>query len=292
MKAFSEFEFTPRTFTRDGQCAQHGAYQETGGSISGREDRVRWFGCPACNKTEREAEEVEAKANEEQARQARIEARLNASGIPLAFRGRTFDNFLVEGAEMQHAVDVVREFALNFWSKHSKQGSFLVLGGVTGTGKSHLALAAAQQVMARGTAMYMDAMDLIRRVRGTWRRDSDKSEEEMIGLLGSIDLLIIDEVGVQRGTDDEQMIVFDVLNRRYRDNRATILLTNLDGRAFTEFMGPRVMSRLSERAQYVSFKWDDWRRRGMVPSADPRHRHATNANDPLPSAASIERRVG
>ncbi len=267
MKPFSEMGFAPKTFTRDGQCEQHGAYQETGGSISGREDRVRWFGCPACNKAEREAEELEAKAAEEAARQARIESRLNASGIPIAFRGRTFDNFKVENDDMQHAVDVVREFALNFWSKHAKQGSVLVLGGVTGTGKSHLALAAAQQVMSRGTAMYMDAMDLIRRVRGTWRRDSDKSEEEMLDLFGSIDLLIVDEVGVQRGTDDEQLILFDVINRRYRDNKATILLTNLAGAAFVEFMGPRVMSRLAERAQYVSFKWDDWRRRGIVPPA-------------------------
>ena len=194
-------------------------------------------------------------------RQQRIEARLNTSGIPLAFRGRSFDNFIIETAEMQVAVAVAREFSDNFWSKHAKVGSFLVLGGVTGTGKSHLALSVAQHVMARGTAMYMDAMDLIRRVRGTWRRDSEKSEEEMLALFGGIDLLIIDEVGVQRGTDDEQMILFDVVNRRYRDNRATILITNLDGKAFVDFMGPRVMSRMAERAQYVAFDWADFRRR-------------------------------
>ena len=115
--------------------------------------------------------------------------------------------------------------------------------------------------MMRGTAMYMDAVDLIRRVRGTWRRDSSKSEEEMFNLLGSIDLLIIDEVGVQRGTDDEQNVIFDVINRRYRDNRPTILLTNLDGKSLVEFLGPRVMSRLTERAQFLSFQWGDWRRR-------------------------------
>lgn len=267
MKAFNEMGFSPQTFTRPGQCDRHGEFVGTGGSLSGREDRVRWFGCPTCSKAERLTEAAEALAKDEAARQGRIEARLNACGIPMAFRGRTFDNFIVESADMQHAVDTAREFALNFWSKHAKEGSFLVLGGVTGTGKSHLALAVAQQVMQRGTAMYMDAMDLIRRVRGTWRRDSDKSEEEVLNLLGSISLLVIDEVGVQRGTDDEQMILFDVVNRRYRDNMPTILLTNLDGKAFIEFMGPRVMSRLSERAQYVSFKWDDWRRRDPAAAA-------------------------
>lgn len=261
MKAFFEQGFTPATFKRTGECERHGAFAETGGSLSGREDRVRWFGCPACNKAERDAEEAQARAVEESARQARIEARLNASGIPMAFRGRTFENFIVETNEMQLAVDVARDFAENFWSKHAPAGSFLVMGGVTGTGKSHLALAVAQIVMLRGTAMYMDAVDLIRRVRGTWRRDSAKSEEEMFNLLGSIDLLIIDEVGVQRGTDDEQNVIFDVINRRYRDNRPTILLTNLDGKSLVEFLGPRVMSRLMERAQFLSFQWGDWRRR-------------------------------
>lgn len=262
MKAFSELGFTPATYKRPSQCEVHGAFVELGGSLSGREDRVRWFGCSACNKAEREAEEAQAKAIEESARQARIEARLNAAGIPMAFRGRSFENFIVESDEMQHAVDVARDFAENFWSKHVREGSFLVMGGVTGTGKSHLALAIAQVVMRRGTAMYMDVGDLIQRVRGTWRRDSSHSEEEIFALLGSIDLLIIDEIGVQRGTDDEKNVMFDVINRRYRDNRPTILLTNLDGKALVELLGPRVMSRLSERAQFLSFKWNDWRRRG------------------------------
>lgn len=261
MKRFSDIGFTPASYWRTSLCEQHGEFKEIGGSLSGREDRVRWLGCPACNKAGRNAEAAEAKAAEEAARQARIEARMNACGIPLAFRGRTFDNFIVETDDMQHAVDIARDFAECFWSKHIREGSFLVMGGVTGTGKSHLALAIAQLVMLRGTAMYMDVVDLIRRVRGTWRRDSSKSEEEMFNLLGGLDLLIVDEVGVQRGTDDEQNVIFDVINRRYRDNRPTILLTNLDGRSLIEFLGPRVMSRLSERAQFLSFQWDDWRRR-------------------------------
>jgi DNA replication protein DnaC len=261
MKAFHELGFTPASYRRPGVCEQHGAFTELGGSLSGREERVRWFGCPACNAAERADQAAQAKAGEESARQARIEAKLNAAGIPVAFRGRSFDNFVVETDEMQRALDVARDFAGRFWSKHVKEGSFLVMGGVTGTGKSHLALAIAQVVMRRGTAMYMDVGDLIQRVRGTWRRDSSKSEEEMFALLGSIDLLIIDEVGVQRGTDDEKNVIFDVINRRYRDNRPTILLTNLDGKALVELLGPRVMSRLSERAQFLSFQWDDWRRR-------------------------------
>lgn len=253
--------FNPKTFDRESSCPQHGSYRERGGSLTGCADSVMWFGCPKCQDAEREAEEAQSKAAAEAERQARIEARIKAAGIPLAFRGRTFDNFNVTSDAMRNAAEVSREFADNFWSRHVKQGSFLVFGGGTGTGKSHLALAAAQQVMRRGTAMYLDTSDLIRRVRGTWRRDSAQSEDEMMDILGGqIDLLVIDEVGVQRGTEDEQSILFEVINRRYRDLRPTILLTNLSGKAFTDLLGRRIMSRLSERAQFVRFDWDDYRK--------------------------------
>ncbi|CAH0532181.1 DnaC-like protein [Ralstonia phage UAM5] len=250
----------PKTFERAAACARHGAYTERGGSFTGREDRVMWFGCPDCAREAREREHADSKAREERERQERLERRLRLSGIPMGFRDRTFDSFVATQPEQEHAVAVAREFADNFWAKHAPAGTFLVFGGNPGTGKSHLAIAAAQQVMQRGTAMYLDAMDLIRRVRATWRKDAEQTEEDVLRMLGgTLDLLVIDEIGVQRGTEDEQMILFDVLNRRYRDLRPTILLTNLGGKALGEFLGPRIMDRLMERSIMVAFKWESHR---------------------------------
>lgn len=255
--------FDPKTHERESSCAQHGSFTEKGGSLFGGDDaRVMWFGCAPCNASARAVEEAEATRREESARQARIEARLNAAGIPAAFRDRSFDSFEAPTVEMADAVRIVREFAEGFWTRHKQAGTFLVLGGERGTGKSHLAIAAASMVMARGTAMYTRAGDLIRRVRGTWRRDSPQSEEEVLNLFSvGIDLLVIDEVGLQRGTEDEQLILFDVLDRRYSELRPTILLTNLTGPAFAEFLGPRIMDRLRERAVFVPFRWESYRGR-------------------------------
>lgn len=256
-------KFEPRTYQRSAACATHGPFTENGGSFFGGDDaKVMWFGCPICKKAEQQAEYAENKAKQERERQARIEAKLNAAGIPQAFRDRSFDSYRTFTPEMEDALRVVREFADNFWTRHHKAGTFLVLRGPRGTGKSHLAIAAAQQMMSRGTAMYARANDLIRRVRGTWRRDSPQSEDEVLQLLGyGLDLLVIDEVGVQRGTDDEQMIFFDILDRRYAELRPTILLTNLEGREFAEFLGPRIMDRLRERAVGVKFEWESYRGR-------------------------------
>lgn len=243
-----------KTFERPAKCDVHGDYTEKGVLIL--DDRVIWTGCFQCNEITKAEEEAKQKAREEAERQARIEARFESVGIPAAFRGRSFDSFVATTEEQKRALDTAKEFANDFWSVHHPAGRFLVFGGNPGTGKSHLALAIAQQVMQRGTAMYRDVMDVIRMVRSTWSKSSDASENEVFYTLGTVlDLLIIDEIGVQRGTEDEQVILFDILNRRYRDNRPTILLTNLGGKALSEFLGARVMDRLHERSIFVPFKW-------------------------------------
>lgn len=249
-------------FERPAACKKHGEHTERGIALFGGADRVIWHGCSKCNAELRDREEAEQKASEERQRQERIERRIQASGIPNAFRDRTLANYVAETQEQRHALGVAREFAEHFTRNHLPGGSMLVFGGNPGTGKSHLALAILQHVMRRHTAMYLDAMSLIRRVRATWRRDSTDTEEDVLVTLGeTIDLLAIDEIGVQRGTEDEQAIIFEVLNRRYRENRPTILLTNLDGPGLKEFLGPRVMDRIFERADIVPFKWESYRRK-------------------------------
>lgn len=246
-----------KSYTRSMTCEVHGPVTEIGYALVAT---TRWFGCPKCSEEKRVAEESEKARQEEAARQARLESRLNAAGIPQSFRSRNFDNFAASTKEQQYALSVARDFGEDFWQKHLRAGTFLVFAGDVGTGKSHLAIAAAQSMMNRGTAMYLRAADVIRRVRSTWRRDSTHTEEDVLHMLGyELDLLIIDEVGVQRGTDDEQIILFDVLDRRYSEMRPTILLTNLSGQQFVEFVGPRIMDRLRERAVFVPFKWSSHR---------------------------------
>lgn len=245
---------------RAAACGVHGAHTERGMQFMAGSP-IRWAGCSACNVAEREREEDEAKRKVEAQRQARIESKLKAAGIPPALRERSFDDYEVASGEQQSALDAVREFADNFWTRHLPAGAVLVLAGERGTGKGHLAIACAKQVMQRGTAMYLRTADLIRMVRATWRRDSKHSEQEVIDTLCALDLLVIDELGVQRGTDDEQIILFDVIDRRYADLRPTILITNLNGAAFAEVIGPRIMDRLRERAVFVPFNWASYRGR-------------------------------
>ena len=241
---------------RTALCDFHGEYQEKGAYFLSK--NIKWLGCSKCKEERKILDEREAEIIKQIEEQQRIEIRLKKAGIPLRFLDRSLENFIAETSQQKTALTVSRDFLENF-DENYKTGRTLIFSGKSGTGKSHLAIAIAKAVMPKYTAMYLNALDAVRMIRDTWRKDSETSELQVLDLLGSIDLLVIDEVGVQYGTDNEQMLMFDIINRRYRDSKPMILLTNLGTTGFSEFLTERSYDRLRENGKWVSFEWRSYR---------------------------------
>lgn len=241
-------------------CPDHGSFTQKTTILLGREIKTR---CPECQRIQSEKLAAEKSAAEEIEKQERLERRLNSVGIPRRFRGKSFSNFDADTPQKKKALDVAKAFADDF-EDHIERGTTAIFSGTPGTGKSHLALAVAAQIMERHTAFYINALDAIRMVRDTWRKDSERSESEVLETFGEIDLLIIDEVGNQYGTEGEQVIMFDIINRRYRDMMPTILLSNLGQKGLKEYLGDRSFDRLREDGIWVAFDWESHRvKRGV-----------------------------
>lgn len=237
-------------------CEQHGPFTSSGQRFFGR--REVWTPCPSCAELEqqmRAAQEQQAAAQRER---ERLESFIERAAIPRRFIGRGFDNFTVQSPDQQRALDAARGYADTF-AQRFKAGHGLVFSGMPGTGKSHLAAAILQAVLPRHTGLYVTCMGVIRMVRNTWRRDSHQSEQQVLDTLAGVDLLVIDEIGVQYGTDGEQTVLFEVLDMRYQDQRPTILLTNQDKDGFKGFVGERSFDRLTETSRWVAFDWPSHR---------------------------------
>lgn len=247
--------------TRQEHCEQHGDYESR--AFKFRERIMHWSICPECNRIKSEEEAATKARLEAEDKQRRIETRLNKAGIPLRFRSKDFSSFVVDTDGKEKARAVAMEFAANF-RKHLASGTFLVFSGKPGTGKSHLAIAIAQEVMQGGSAIYTSAIDAVRLVRDTWRRDSEKTEIQVLDMLASIDLLILDEIGVQYGTEAEQVTLFDIIDKRYRDMMPTILLTNLNAAGMKQFLGDRSYDRLREGGIWVTFDWESMRKTAEI----------------------------
>ena len=247
--------FAKNPETRDEVCEAHGAF------TSRRLMRHYWTVCPSCA-AEREAKE---KQDKERAQQERIERErqerdrkfLHDAAIPKRFIGRTFDTYVADTDAKAAAVATAREFVDNF-EANLETGATLIFSGKPGTGKSHLASAILQALKPRDVR-YITCLDMVRAVRNSWRRDSELSETEVLRYFEELDLLAIDEIGMQYGTDGEQTVVFDVIDRRYREMRPLILLTNQGKDGLRQFVGDRSYDRLRETSKWVSFDWDSYR---------------------------------
>lgn len=236
---------------RKTECAVHGEYNEKGYQIG---KTIHWSNCPECTK-DRQKKSAEAVVIEQQRQdQERLEKRLSRAGIPLRFRSKNFDNFIADTDGKEKVLSIAIQFAGDF-AKHKTNGTVMVFSGLPGTGKSHLATSIGQAIMSTSTVLYISAIDAIRLVRDTWRKGSDKTESQVLDELANIDLLILDEVGVQYGKESEQITLFDIIDKRYRDMRPMILLTNQNKAGMKEFLGDRSFDRLREGGIWVTFDW-------------------------------------
>lgn len=239
---------------RESQCTKHGAYTSTGTRIKIGKGREIWTTCPGCRVDADKQQEQEVEAASAAAKSAELESMLRQTAIPARFIGRSFENYQVGCDGQAKALGMCREYAKEF-DRHVTRGTSLIFSGDVGTGKSHLAAAILQAILPAHIGAYATVGDLFRMVRDTWRPGSTKSESQVLAELSSLPLLVIDEVGLQRNNAEDHNLLFDIMDRRYRDRRASILLTNEDKDGLARCVGDRVFDRLRETARWISFDW-------------------------------------
>ncbi len=236
-------------------CPRHGEYMATGTRLTTRDV---WSICPTCE-LDRKQKDLEENLRRQALREAgETASRIERAGIPQRFIGRTLQTFKAVTTEQQHAFRVAMDFASAF-EGHYRKGSWLVFSGLPGTGKSHLAAGILQAIMPAYVGRYYTCMEVIQLIRSTWRKGSESSEVDVLAELSRVPLLVIDEIGMQYGTEGEKNHLFDVLDRRYRDMMPSILLTNQDKDGFREYVGDRIYDRMTECARWVPFTWDSYR---------------------------------
>jgi DNA replication protein DnaC len=221
----------------------------------------KWYtNCPKCE-DEAKAEEQKRQADAAKAeRDAAWEKRLGAAGIPLRFRDRTIPCFVAETDEQKYALN----FAVNYCAEfeHGHSGRCAVFIGEPGTGKTHLACGIALRAMKNwgASAVFSTVSKIARRVREAKSFNSDETESEAIAVFVYPDLLIVDEVGIQSGTDSEARALFDILNDRYEQRKPTIFLSNMAIPGVVEALGARVFDRMREGGgEVVAFNWGSYR---------------------------------
>jgi DNA replication protein DnaC len=125
------------------------------------------------------------------------------------------------------------------------EAPFLINIGKVGTGKTYAA-AAVMNALGFGTFLDMPELDL--RLNTADRYGARETREDVMHQLAKCSLLVLDEIGrFPHRKQQEQEVLFYLINKRYQNRRPTIICSNLTGEEFAQHLGEALIDRIKSR---------------------------------------------
>jgi DNA replication protein DnaC len=190
--------------------------------------------------------------------------RLSKALIPSRYRSCTLDSLRPYNESLKQAVVRARRFVEDY----PVVDRGLLLLGLAGVGKTHVAVGTLKEVVGKtaATAVFYDTRDLLRTIRSTYDPIVRTSEVSVVRPVMDAEILVLDDLGAERPTDWVEEMMNLIVNTRYNQRRATIFTSNYldipdveDPNSLLSRIGFRMRSRLHEMCAIVEIDAADYR---------------------------------
>lgn len=170
------------------------------------------------------------------AKEQRYRELIRLANIPPRWREVTFDTL---NPNIQSVAQrLAREYAEGF---NKKSPSLVFYSPGNGTGKTHLAACIANHILheKRLPVLFAKARDIMLEIRKTFS-DRCETEAEILDKISYVDLLVLDDVGVDRPSEWIKSTYWTLMDRRFDWMLPVVVTTNkpLDGKG--EILADRI----------------------------------------------------
>ena len=142
-----------------------------------------------------------------------------------------------------------------------KDRGILGIIGNRGTGKTQLAAEVIKDI-APDTATYMTAAELFMRIRATFDKRTTETEIDIARELSRGPLLVIDELQERGESAWENRLLTEIIDKRYANERPTLLISNLTAGELTASLGDSITDRMREGGGIIEITGQSHRSKG------------------------------
>lgn len=247
-------------FIKDGllHCGKCGTPKQTNIEIMGQIVK------PMCLcKCEAERKEKEAEAERQRQRAEQIAKNRTNCFPERQMEEWTFDND--DGAN-EKLTNMAKRYVAHF-DNFRKDGKGLLFHGGVGTGKTYLACMIANALLDKG---YPVLVTNFSRVLNTLQSNFEHRQDYLDGF-NRYSLLVIDDLGVERGTEFAKEQVYNVIDSRCLSGLPMIITTNLSVKKLaneTEIGYKRIYDRIIEKCYPVEVTGESRRIKKLIDGKD------------------------
>lgn len=162
--------------------------------------------------------------------------KLEFANIPKVFKDLTINSFRVDiysGSEGINKALIAKKVAANFiknFEIFQEEGKGLYFYSHTkGSGKTRMAISIGNAIVKikKLGVKYTTTMDLLSEIKNTFNGGSKLTEVQLIDFIKKIDVLILDDLGVENPTPWVKSIFYSILDGRMDNKKITIFTSNL-----------------------------------------------------------------
>ena len=184
--------------------------------------------------------------------------RLRFAEIPDVFKSlelKTFRIGIYQDAGSRRTISdackIVKEYLDDFENQKAAGMGLYIWSRTKGSGKTRIAAGIANELLKKYTVKFSVSMTIIQEIRNSWRKDAQYSENSLLDALCTVEILVIDDFGVESGASWIDDKFYQIINERYINRYVTIFTSN---DPLTELpYDERISSRIREMTYQVAF---------------------------------------